>query len=98
MAGTIALRPRELSDHAWVTETLTRHWGWVCVARKGELLDAFSLPGLVGEVDGTPCGVALFAVRGDDLEVASRSTELEGVGLGRALLPSTGVAWRRHGP
>lgn len=56
------------------------------VARKGELLDASTLPGFVAVRDGDRVGLALFCVRGDEYEVVSVWAAISGVGVGRALM------------
>ncbi len=79
-------RPLAPSDASWVRAMLEVHWGSVQVARRGELLDASSLPGFLAEVAGQPAGLVLVAPRGPDYEIVSLSAALEGVGVGRALM------------
>jgi GNAT superfamily N-acetyltransferase len=84
--SSISVRPVTAGDHAWVVGSLTRAWGGVTVARRGELLDASTFPGLLAELDEASAGLAVFAVRSDEYEVVSLATALEGRGVGRALL------------
>ena len=44
------------------------------------------LPGFVARLDGTDVGLAVVAVRGDDYEVVAISSQVEGRGVGSALL------------
>jgi ribosomal protein S18 acetylase RimI-like enzyme len=83
---SLSVRPLTDADREWVTGALTRAWGAVTVARKGEPLDASALPGVVAEVDGARVGLAVLAVRGEECEVVAISTELEHSGVGRALM------------
>ncbi len=73
-------------DDDWVKTTLEQAWGSVLAARKGELLDASSFPGHVAVADGNRVGLAIIVVRGDEYEVLSLSSAVEGQGVGRALL------------
>jgi len=70
----------------WVRARLEKAWGSVFVARKGELLDASSLPGFVAEVEGAAVGLSVVAARGQEYEVVAISTTLESHGEGRSLL------------
>lgn len=74
------------ADAAWVRTSLTRARGSAQVARKDELVDASALPGLVALSDGARLGLAVYAVRGTECEVVSLSSEVEGAGVGQALL------------
>ena len=76
----------ERADGALVRELMTRAWGSLVVARRGEAVDVTGLPGFVARLDGVDVGLALVAVRGDDYEVVAISTEVEGRGVGSALL------------
>jgi len=78
-----ALQPQ---DRDWVSRTQATVWGSVMVVRKGELLDASTFPGYVAISDGDRVDLALFCVRGDEYEVVSVWTGVEGQGVGRALM------------
>ncbi len=83
---TVTLRPRGPEDDDWVSAALERAWGSVLVARRGELVDASVLPGVVASLDGERVGLATVAVRGDECELVTLQTAVEGRGVGRALL------------
>ncbi len=80
------IRPLASGDASWVRETLEQLWGSVLVARRGELVDASSLPGFLAEVGGRRVGLVVVAPRGPDYEIVSLSTAVEGVGVGRTLM------------
>ena len=80
------MRPAGPADAAWVLECLTVAWGSVQVARRGELLDASALPALVAELDGARVGLLVLAVRAEDCEVVSLTTDVRRRGVGRALI------------
>ena len=83
---TVTVRARKSEDDGWVTAALERAWGSVFVARKGQLVDASVLPGVVAFHDAERVGLATVAVRGDECELVSLQTAVEGRGVGRALL------------
>jgi ribosomal protein S18 acetylase RimI-like enzyme len=74
------------SDGALVAELMTQAWGSLVVARRGEAVDVTGLPGFVARHHGVDVGLALVAVRGEDYEVVAISTQVEGRGVGSALL------------
>ncbi len=84
----VAVRDLEPRDHAWAGRLLAAHGGGVHgVARLGELIDPFSLPGLVAERDGVPIGLAtVHETKADGLEVVTLHAEPRGAGAGTALL------------
>jgi hypothetical protein len=55
----VTSRPLMAGDQSWRHDALVRTWGSTTVARKGALIDASELPGLVGEVDGEWVGPRL---------------------------------------
>jgi ribosomal protein S18 acetylase RimI-like enzyme len=65
---------------------MTEAWGTTVVARRGEAVDVTGLPGFVARLDGEDVGLALVAVAGDDYELVTISTRVEGSGVGSALL------------
>ena len=82
----MSVRAAGPADTAWVLECLTEAWGSVHVARRGELLDASAFPALVAELDGSRVGLLVLAVRTEDCEVVSLTTEVRRRGVGRALI------------
>lgn len=74
------------ADRAWAVEVETDSWGEPVVARRGELVDLTRLPAVVAVLDGKRAGLAAYAVRGDECEVVSITSLVEGRGVGRALL------------
>ena len=56
------------------------------VARLGELVDPTRLPGFVACSDGHRVGLLSYAIRGQECEVVTIRSLLEGHGVGRALL------------
>jgi GNAT superfamily N-acetyltransferase len=94
---SVSVRTLTEREADWASAMLEDAWGSVSVARKGELLDASSFPGFVARVGGARVGLAVFAARGEEYEIVSLSTTLEGHGVGRALLQSCVDHARRLG-
>jgi ribosomal protein S18 acetylase RimI-like enzyme len=84
--SSVSVRAAGPADASWVLECLTEAWGSVLVARRGQLLDASAFPALVAELDGSRVGLLVLAVRAEECEVVSVSTEVLRRGVGRALI------------
>jgi ribosomal protein S18 acetylase RimI-like enzyme len=82
----IEVRPLTDADRAWAIEVETESWGAPVAARLGELIDPTELPAFVAYLDGERAGLASYAVRGDECEVATMRSLIEGRGVARALL------------
>ncbi len=81
-----AVRRLGAEDSALVSILMREAWGSTVVARRGEVVDVTGLPGFVARLDGTDVGLAVVAVRGDEYEVVAISSQVEGRGVGSALL------------
>lgn len=87
MAGTDpVVRSLGPDDGTLVDHLMRAAWGTVVVARRGQAVDVTGLPGFVARLDGTDVGLAVVAARGEEYEVVAISTQVEGRGVGRALL------------
>jgi GNAT superfamily N-acetyltransferase len=84
--SSVSVRAARPADAEWVLECLRGAWGSVHVARRGELLDASTFPALVAELEGARVGLLVLAVRAEDCEVVSLTTEVRRRGVGRALI------------
>ena len=82
----VRIRPLGVDDESWKNDALVRAWGSTTVARKGVLIDAAALPGLVAEVDGQRAGLVTYARRDGELEIVTIHVDEEGRGVGRALM------------
>jgi ribosomal protein S18 acetylase RimI-like enzyme len=82
---TPTVRPFGPGDRAWA-EALLERMGSARVVRLGELVDPLELPGFVAERPAERLGLLTYIVDGDQLEVLSLHSRVEGVGAGGALL------------
>ena len=67
------------------------------MARLGELIDASTLPGFVAWNGDERVGLLTYAVRVDEFEVVSISTDEPGRGAGRALIDAAVAEARKQG-
>ena len=86
--GAVTVRDFTPEDHPWARRLLGMHSGGVTsIARLGELVDPFTLEGLVAERDGQPLGLATVHETPDaGLEVVTLHAEPRGAGAGTALV------------
>ncbi|HSS68881.1 MAG TPA: GNAT family N-acetyltransferase [Nocardioidaceae bacterium] len=84
--AAITVRAVRDDERNWMASTLARDWGSTQVARRGELVDAMAHPAYLVEADGQPAGLAVVAVRGDEIEVLSIGVSVRRRGAGRALM------------
>jgi len=82
----IRVGPIERGDRPWVVHRLKEAFGDVSVARKGFLIDASILPGLVATDGGRPVGLLIYNVARGECEVVAIISTEEGRGIGRALM------------
>ena len=74
----IMVRPFEEGDRGWADAGISAHQGSSLSVRLGELIDPLVLPGLVAERDGQRLGVLTYIVDGDQFEVLSLHSQVEG--------------------
>jgi GNAT superfamily N-acetyltransferase len=82
----IEVRPLAEDDRQWAVEVETESWGEPVAARRGELVDLSELPAFIALLDGERAGLAAYAVRGDECEVVTITSLVEGRGIARVLL------------
>lgn len=80
------VRAFESADQAWAEACLERLFGGRLQARRGELIDALALPGVVAELDGRPAGFATYQLDGTECELAVLVACQQGRGVGTALV------------
>jgi ribosomal protein S18 acetylase RimI-like enzyme len=74
------------TDEAWAESVLDAEMGGRLQARRGELHDVLSLPGVVAEVDGERVGILTYRVDDEGCEVAVMVALRRQSGVGTALL------------
>jgi ribosomal protein S18 acetylase RimI-like enzyme len=80
------LEPLSEEHRPWAHKLLLERWGSTLVVSRGNLIDAALLQGFVAVDDSGPIGLATFCVRDDACEIATLDSQVEGKGVGSALI------------
>ena len=83
---TVVVRPLCDADLPWAEQLLDAELGGRHQARRGELIDALDLPGLVAERDGERVGLLTYRLASGGAELESIATGERHAGVGTALL------------
>jgi ribosomal protein S18 acetylase RimI-like enzyme len=77
-----------LSDDSrdWAGRLIEEHWGSSVIISRGVVHRVGELPGYVAQRDGEYIGLATYCVQGDECEIVSLDSLVEGVGVGSALI------------
>jgi ribosomal protein S18 acetylase RimI-like enzyme len=81
----VEIMPKDTADPVWVRDFLQRHHS-ERVASRGRLLYPADLPGFVALLDGAPIALATCRVEGDECEMVTLHSDLEGRGAGSRLV------------
>ena len=82
----LATRPYLESDRGWAEPLLDEELAGRLQARRGELIDVLTLPGLVAERAGRPVGLLTYRRDGDECELAVLIAIERHAGVGTALV------------
>jgi ribosomal protein S18 acetylase RimI-like enzyme len=86
MAEQIVLRRLKAEDRDWVMRLLQERWGSTLIVSRGRVHEADKLPGFIAEDQGDPIGMVTYWIDGDECEMVSLDSLVEGRGLGSALV------------
>jgi predicted acetyltransferase/N-acetylglutamate synthase-like GNAT family acetyltransferase len=91
------VRDATAGDRAWLAGVLAERWGSTLIARRGTLVDAGELPGLIAEIDGEPVGLATYEETDGMIEIVTLDALGERQGVGTALVERlVALAGERH--
>ena len=82
----IEINPAADADREWISDLLAQWWGSARVISRGRVHDAAALPGLIARVDGQRAGLATYRIEGEQCELVTLNSTLEGRGVGSALV------------
>lgn len=74
------------TDRQWIRAVAVEEWGSDLVVAHGERYYVSQQPGFVAEINGALVGLATFQVHGEDCELTSLVSKVEGRGIGGALI------------
>ena len=80
------IRTLTAADQSWIGQFLEEHWGSTVVISRGQTHDADKLPGFAAVRQGQPVGLATYCITGDACELVTLNSEVEGMGIGAALV------------
>ncbi len=80
------IQPVDESYAVQITQFLIIHWGSVHVVSRGCLYDATALPGFMALRGDHLVGLATYRLDGDACELVTIDSEIEGQGVGSALI------------
>ena len=73
-------------DREEVKRYLRHHWGSHMIVTRGRVHDASALPGYIALLGEEIVGLITYNVEGDQCEIVSLNSSIQGVGIGTALL------------
>jgi ribosomal protein S18 acetylase RimI-like enzyme len=86
MSEQIVLRRLEAKDRDWVKDLLHERWGSSLIVTRGRVHEADKLPGFIAEDQGDPLGLVTYRIDGNECEIVSLDSLVEGRGVGSALV------------
>lgn len=95
------MQPRiaELSSRhrEWAVRLVRDHWGSQVIVTRGRKHDTSLLPGFVAMLEDEPVGLITYRMSGDECEVVSLDSLMEGIGIGTALIEEAARRAREKG-
>jgi GNAT superfamily N-acetyltransferase len=80
----------------WAEALIRDHWGATEVVTRGRIHDTSVLPGFVAVMEDEPVGLATYNIDGDQCELVSLDSLLEGIGIGSALVSAVAARAREE--
>ena len=80
------IRPIDKDDKTWIADLLEEWWAGPAQVRRGKMHRVDELPGFIAIHDGKPAGLITYDIVGDECEIASMNSLVEGQGIGSALV------------
>jgi DNA-3-methyladenine glycosylase I len=86
-----------LEHREWATDLIREHWGSPEIVTRGKVHDTCGLPGFTAIVGDEPLGLVTYRIYGDQCEIVSLNSLVEGIGIGSALVDAVAGKAREHG-
>jgi len=82
----IQIRPLNLNDAGWVREFLVEYWLSRKIVSRGRVHSADQLSGFVALEEARRVGLVTYRIEGDECEIVTLNSVLEGHGVGTKLV------------
>jgi GNAT superfamily N-acetyltransferase len=82
----LEIRPIRSEDREWVARLLTSRWGTPLIVHRRAAHSAELLPGFLAEIGDERVGLITYAIEGEECEIVTLDSLLEGQGVGSGLL------------
>jgi ribosomal protein S18 acetylase RimI-like enzyme len=86
MSPTPRIRTLTDADRGWARGRIIERWGSEVVVAHERVYRPAELEGFVAELGGEPAGLLTYVVEGDACEIVTLDAEVEGRGVGTALI------------
>jgi GNAT superfamily N-acetyltransferase len=73
-------------DKTWVSSLMAEWWAGPKVVTRGKIHHAEELPGFIAIKDSKPAGLITYEIVGDQCEIVTMNSLVEGKGIGSALI------------
>jgi len=84
--NTFQIRPLNEGDRDWITQLLEEWWASRVVVTRGKIHHADRLTGFVAVHDDKPAGLVTYNMDGNECEIVTMNSLVEGIGIGSALI------------
>ncbi len=92
-----SIRPLADLDRDWVCQRIQEHWGAQIVVVHGMVYHPPDLPGFLALYGGRPVALVTFHLAGDACELVSLDCDVQGIGIGTALVAAVFQAAKKAG-
>ncbi len=86
MTDVFTIRPATKEDRNWVAKFTEERWGSTRVVSRGEVYLPHLLTGFIAMQDDKPVGLITYQVDGEQCEIVTIDSAVEGQGIGSALI------------
>jgi RimJ/RimL family protein N-acetyltransferase len=80
------IRPINNDDRAWVIDLIKKWWAGPEVVTRGKIHHADNLPGFIAIHESERAGLITYEITGDECEIVTMNSPVEGKGAGSALI------------
>ena len=84
-------------DAEWVSRFVVDRWGSARMVSRGRVHQVDALPGFIALQDDRPAGLTTYQIEGDQCEMVTLDSLVEGIGIGSALIAAVKDAALRAG-